>query len=454
MAEQSSLEARAGAAAGNSSDRMESPRLVLEPARAEASMAEPVRLDGGVADAFKVDPPRTAGKIFVASTTNRVRENRAASPKVDPVRTDASKVDMSKVEIARVGKIATAAPAERSWDSKSSSAKAATDPGKAAQQLKQDTAKADQAKAGASKMAGRAKLSVSRIAGQLLLAALPMVRSLISWRPKSASPKAAQNAPYQSAANQNAANAKAASPKAEVRAEAGWISPEKRRLSSLAAVAAIAAAAGAIGGVLATSLFPQVSTEAAMTTSDNATLEASVARIDSDLQALKTGTEQGGQAMQGQGADNQTSERLDRLERAEADSSAKILRLNEATERLRVAVQSTPGMPPIPPVPPVPARERETTGSATQTSTSTAASAFGAVRPTATPKPVDAGKLPVVQGWSLRDVNHGLALIEGRNGFYEVYAGDPIPGLGRVDSIKRQDGRWVVVTTKGLVVSR
>jgi hypothetical protein len=45
-------------------------------------------------------------------------------------------------------------------------------------------------------------------------------------------------------------------------------------------------------------------------------------------------------------------------------------------------------------------------------------------------------------------------LIEGRNGFYEVYAGDPIPGLGRVDSIKRQDGRWVVVTTKGLVVSR
>ena len=234
---------------------------------------------------------------------------------------------------------------------------------------------------------------------------------------------------------------------------------EKRRVSSLAAVAVIAAAAGAVGGVLVTSLFP--SSEAAMTTSDNATLEASVARIDSDLQALKTGTEQGGQ-MQGQGLDSQISERLDRLERAEADSSAKIVRLNEATERLRVAVQSTPGMPPIPPVPPVPVRERETTGSATQGST--AASAFGAVRPSATAtattaataavKPVDTGKLPVVQGWSLRDVNHGLALIEGRNGFYEVYAGDPIPGLGRVDSIKRQDGRWVVVTTKGLVLSR
>jgi hypothetical protein len=54
----------------------------------------------------------------------------------------------------------------------------------------------------------------------------------------------------------------------------------------------------------------------------------------------------------------------------------------------------------------------------------------------------------------LRDVGHGGALIEGRNGLYEVYAGDPVPGLGRVDAIRKQDGRWVVVTTKGLVVSR
>jgi hypothetical protein len=453
MAEQSSLEARAGTAAGNSTDRMESPRLVPETARAEASKAEPVRLDGGVADAFKADPPRTAGKIFVASTTNRIRDAKAASPKADPVKTDASKVDMSKVEIPRVGKMASASPVDRSWDSKSTAAKAAAEAGKAAQQLKQDVSKPDAPKAGAPRTADRAKVSLSRLFGQLILATLPMVRSLVAWRPRSASP-----AP----ASPTAPSPRAASPKPDVRAAAGSVLPGKRPLSSLAAVAAIAAAAGAIGGVLVTMLFPQVPGEAAMATSDNATLEASVARIDSDLQALKTGAEQGGQPGQvGQGLDNQTADRLDRLERAEADSSAKILRLNEATERLRVAVQSTPGMAPIPPVPPVASpRERETTGSATQSST--AASAFGAVRPamaaatpaTATPKPVDTGKLPVVPGWSLRDVNHGLALIEGRNGFYEVYAGDPIPGLGRVDSIKRQDGRWVVVTTQGLVVSR
>jgi hypothetical protein len=54
----------------------------------------------------------------------------------------------------------------------------------------------------------------------------------------------------------------------------------------------------------------------------------------------------------------------------------------------------------------------------------------------------------------LRNVGNGSALIEGRRGLYEVYAGDPVPGLGRVDAIRKQDGRWVVVTSKGLIVAR
>ncbi len=59
-----------------------------------------------------------------------------------------------------------------------------------------------------------------------------------------------------------------------------------------------------------------------------------------------------------------------------------------------------------------------------------------------------------MDGWTLRDVKHGGALIEGRQGLYEVYAGDPVPGLGKVDAIRKQDGHWVVVTSKGLVVAR
>ena len=71
----------------------------------------------------------------------------------------------------------------------------------------------------------------------------------------------------------------------------------------------------------------------------------------------------------------------------------------------------------------------------------------------APPKP-EVARMPTVEGWVLRDVANGSALIEGRRGMYEVYAGDPIPGLGRVDAIRKQDGRWVVVTSKGLIVAR
>ena len=47
----------------------------------------------------------------------------------------------------------------------------------------------------------------------------------------------------------------------------------------------------------------------------------------------------------------------------------------------------------------------------------------------------------------------GLIDVEGRDGIYEVVPGAVLPGLGPVQSIERRDGRWVVVTPKGLIVS-
>ena len=63
-------------------------------------------------------------------------------------------------------------------------------------------------------------------------------------------------------------------------------------------------------------------------------------------------------------------------------------------------------------------------------------------------------KPPIVQGWELRRVYDGAALIEGRDGIIEVEPGIVAPGLGRIEGIKRQDGRWVVVTSRGLIVGR
>jgi hypothetical protein len=38
-------------------------------------------------------------------------------------------------------------------------------------------------------------------------------------------------------------------------------------------------------------------------------------------------------------------------------------------------------------------------------------------------------------------------------GAFDVMPGTQLPGLGRVDNVIRQDGRWIVVTPKGLITS-
>jgi hypothetical protein len=208
----------------------------------------------------------------------------------------------------------------------------------------------------------------------------------------------------------------------------------KRRIAALAAVVALAILAGALGGALATAALTHVAGDDAAIPGNHA-LEATVARIDADILALKAGVEHTSKL--GMSQFNKTSDRLDKLEKAQAEPAAKIAKLSEAVDKLRAAPATAPA-----PVAAAPAKD--VTGSITPPATAAAATA---------PK-VDVGRLPTVDGWVLRDVARGGALIEGRQGIYEVYAGDPVPGLGRVDAIRRQDGRWVVVTSKGLIVAR
>jgi hypothetical protein len=68
--------------------------------------------------------------------------------------------------------------------------------------------------------------------------------------------------------------------------------------------------------------------------------------------------------------------------------------------------------------------------------------------------PKAAAKPPIVEGWALRRVyGSDAALVEGRYGIVEIGPGDLVPGLGRVQEIKRQqDGHWAVVTSRGLIV--
>jgi hypothetical protein len=60
----------------------------------------------------------------------------------------------------------------------------------------------------------------------------------------------------------------------------------------------------------------------------------------------------------------------------------------------------------------------------------------------------------IVEGWTVRHVSRGVAVIQGRRmGAFEVERGDIVPGIGRIESIRRKDGRWVVVTSNGTITS-
>ena len=222
-------------------------------------------------------------------------------------------------------------------------------------------------------------------------------------------------------------------------------SPGKRRIGAMAAVVALATVAGALGGALATAGVgklmagdsAQASTQAS---AKDSALEASVARLDAEIVALKASLEHNSRTATSQL--NKAGDRLDKVEKAQAEPAAKLAKLSETVDKLRAAQASAPAVAAAP----VPAND--VTGSIPQQ--------VAAATPSAPPVPAkpEVARLPTVEGWILRDVANGSALIESRRGMYEVYAGDPVPGLGRVDAIRKQDGRWVVVTSKGLIVAR
>ncbi|QOZ32197.1 hypothetical protein [Bradyrhizobium sp. CCBAU 53421] len=217
-----------------------------------------------------------------------------------------------------------------------------------------------------------------------------------------------------------------------------------RRFGAMAAVIALATVAGAIGGALATAGLGHLAAPAAASVRDVAAkdaatdaaakeaADAALARIESEIAALKASVEQTAKA--GQAQFSKASDRIEKVEKAQAEPIAKLNKLSETVDKLRAPTTTVAAVTPA----------REVTGSIPP---ATAAAAPAAPRP-------EVGRMPVVDGWALRDVGNGGALIEGRGGIYEVYAGDPVPGLGRVDAIRKQDGRWVVVTSKGLIVSR
>ena len=153
-------------------------------------------------------------------------------------------------------------------------------------------------------------------------------------------------------------------------------------------------------------------------------LQGSVAQIEAKLTHLKASLDASNRRADTQFA--RLTTRFDKADKAQAEASSKVGKVGEALDRLEHRIATV---------------THEATGSITPQKTALA-------EPKQPPTP------PVVAGWTLRDVERGRALVEYRHGLYEAAPGLDLPGLGRVESVKRQDGHWVVVTAKGLIVAQ
>ena len=58
-----------------------------------------------------------------------------------------------------------------------------------------------------------------------------------------------------------------------------------------------------------------------------------------------------------------------------------------------------------------------------------------------------------LEGFVLREIFDGVALIEGRRGIMEVAPGQNVSGIGRIEKFERRGRQWVVVTDKGFIPS-
>ncbi|MBY0381645.1 MAG: hypothetical protein K2W78_07000 [Xanthobacteraceae bacterium] len=188
------------------------------------------------------------------------------------------------------------------------------------------------------------------------------------------------------------------------------VSPPRARRPSLVTIVLIAAIIGALSGAGTTWGVGHFGKDDKAKVADAArerSINDAIAQVSSELQTLKSSAEA-----------------------TAKDNAARLARLSETLGKMKASPPDITGSIPAP------------------------AAQVASPAPAVTAPATTFSRLPTLEGWTLRDVTNGGAMIEGRLGVFEVYPGDPLPGVGRVNAIRRQDGRWVVVTERGLITTR
>jgi hypothetical protein len=188
--------------------------------------------------------------------------------------------------------------------------------------------------------------------------------------------------------------------------------PRHKRYALLAASVTFAAALGAVVGALASGGFSAPARPDVAAIEENKAMQQSIARLGKEVTTLKASLEQANKS-----AHIQIAKISERLEHATA----------EVTGSISAPQTTAPVLTPLPSPRPTPR--------------------IAAVEPPPPARP------SVVAGWIIRDTRNGYVYVENHGELYQVVLGAPLPGLGPVQSVKRQDGRWVVLTPKGIIVS-
>ena len=206
------------------------------------------------------------------------------------------------------------------------------------------------------------------------------------------------------------------------------IQPRSLRLTMIAAALAAAAALGSFLGSLTAGGVTQFWPRVAASTSSVAAVDAQAPNAElAALSALKTYVESATRNANNQFA--RLADRLDHIERMQAEPNLKLARIAEAVDRLE--------------------KERKSVMAAA--ASAAAAPEITGTVPNGPSAPAEARILP---NWILHGVRGRHALVENRHGdLFEITDDSTLPGVGRVEGIKRQDGQWVVVTARGLITS-
>jgi len=205
--------------------------------------------------------------------------------------------------------------------------------------------------------------------------------------------------------------------------------PRSLRFALLAASIAAAAAVGSLAGSLSASGVAHLWSNVPASVSVAANAPPATKADLAELSALKADLDGAARAANAQFA--KIADRLDHIERAQIEPGVKLAHIADAIDRLEKKGAAASAAP-------APSGVPETTGS------------IAAAPPVVSIAQPD----KVLPDWVVQDVRGGRALVESRYGaVFEVGPGSVLPGLGRVETIKRQDGQWIVVTARGLISS-